>query len=110
MHSEMAFPSSVKGVAIAGLADLLGGIRYWRVWHLIGIRELRHRYARSKLGQLWLMLSNAAMILVLTFVFALLFNQPISQLMPFVGIGVIMWNYLSQILLECTLIFFGQAK
>ena len=110
MQSEMAFPSSVKGVAIAGFADLLGGIRYWRVWHLIGVRELRHRYARSKLGQLWLLLSTAAMIGVLTGVFALLFNQPIHQLMPFVGTSVIIWNYLSQIIIECTSIFAGQAS
>jgi len=110
MQSEGTFPSSVIGIASAGVADLVGGIRYWRVWHLIGIRELRHRYARSKLGQLWLMLSTAAMIAILTTVFALLFNQPISQLMPFVGIGVIMWNYLSQLLLECTSIFIGQPN
>lgn len=110
MQSEMAFPSSVKGVAVAGIADLLGGIRYWRVWHLIGVRELRHRYARSKLGQFWLMLSTAAMIGVLTVVFALLFNQPIQQLMPYIGTSVIIWNYLSQIIIECTSIFVGQAS
>jgi lipopolysaccharide transport system permease protein len=110
MQSEMAFPSSVKGVAVAGIADLLGGIRYWRVWHLIGVRELRHRYARSKLGQFWLMLSTAAMIGVLTVVFALLFNQSIQQLMPYIGTSVIIWNYLSQIIIECTSIFVGQAS
>jgi len=102
--------ASVKNFAVIGFADLLDGIRYWRVWHLIGIRELRHRYARSKLGQFWLMLSTAAMIGILTVMFALLFNQPIRQLMPFVGVSVILWNYLSQTFLECTSIFVGQAN
>ena len=40
MQSETAFPSSVNGAAIAGFEELSGGIRYWRVSHLIGIREL----------------------------------------------------------------------
>ena len=47
---------------MAGLEELLGGMRYWRISHLIGVRDLRHRYVRSKLGQLWLTLSTAMMI------------------------------------------------
>ncbi len=110
MQSELAFPYSVKRVAIAGFEELVGGIHNWRVWHLIGINDLRHRYARSKLGQFWLVLSTAAMIGVLTAVYSLLFNQPIHVLMPFIGVGLIMWNYLSQVLIECTSIFASQGN
>jgi ABC-type polysaccharide/polyol phosphate export permease len=109
MPSE-TLPSSLKRAAVAGYAELLGGIHYWRVWHLLGINDLRHRYARSKLGQLWLVLSTAAMIGVLTAVYSLLFNQPIKILMPFIGVGLIMWNYLSQVLIECTSIFAQQGN
>jgi lipopolysaccharide transport system permease protein len=101
------FPS--KGAATIGFEELLGGIRFWRVAHLIGISDLRHRYARSNLGQLWLTVSNGVMIAVLSGVWSLLWNQPIHQLAPFMGVSVIMWNYLSQMLLECTLVFAGQA-
>jgi hypothetical protein len=41
MQSETAFQ-------IAGFEELFAGIRYWRISHLIGVRDLRHRYARSK--------------------------------------------------------------
>jgi hypothetical protein len=75
MQSEAAFPSSVKGAAIAGFEELLGGIGHWRVAHLIGVRELRHRYSRSKLGQLWLMVSTAMMIGVLAAVWSLLWKS-----------------------------------
>ncbi len=105
MHSEMALPSSVTSAAIAGFEELLSGLYHWRVWHLLGIRGLRHRYARSKLGQLWLTLSTACMIGVLAAVWALLWNQPIHQLMPFLGVSLIIWNYLSQVLIDCTSIF-----
>ena len=57
---------------MAGLEELLGGMRYWRISHLIGVRDLRHRYVRSKLGQLWLTLSTAIMIGVLATVWSLL--------------------------------------
>lgn len=110
MQSETAFPSSVNGAAIAGFEELSGGIRYWRVSHLIGIRELRHRYARSKLGQLWLTFSTASMIGILAAVWSLLWKQPIRELAPFMGFSLIIWNYLTQVLIECTTIFGSQAN
>jgi lipopolysaccharide transport system permease protein len=110
MQSEVAFRYSVKRAAIAGFKELLGGIQHWRVWHLLGINDLRHRYARSKLGQIWLVLSTATMIGVLTGVYSSLFNQPLKVLMPFIGVGLIMWNYLSQVFIECTSIFSSQGN
>ena len=110
MKSETAFPYSIRSAGIAGFEELLDGIRHWRVSHLIGIRELRHRYARSKLGLFWLTLSTASMIGVLIAVWSLLWNQPIHELGPFMGVSIIIWNYLSQILIDCTLTFSNQAN
>jgi lipopolysaccharide transport system permease protein len=95
----------VLGCGLAGFEELMGGLHYWRVWHLLGIRELRHRYARSKLGQLWLTLSAAIMISVLGGIWSLLWHQPVRELLPFVGIGLIIWTYLSQVATECTAAF-----
>jgi lipopolysaccharide transport system permease protein len=94
----------------AGWCELVGGLHYWRVWHLLGIRELRHRYARSKLGQVWLTLSTAIMITVLGGVWSLLWHQPVRELLPFVGTGIIIWNYLSVVLTECTGIFVAHGN
>jgi ABC-type polysaccharide/polyol phosphate export permease len=110
MQSETGFPSSVTGAAIAGFEELAGGVRHWRVSHLIGVRELRHRYARSKLGQFWLTLSTASMIGMLAAVWSLLWNQPIHELAPFIGVSLIIWNYLSQVLIDCTTVFSNQAN
>jgi lipopolysaccharide transport system permease protein len=102
MLSYTSRQSSIKGAGIAGVEELWGGIRYWRVSHLLGVRDLRHRYARSKLGQLWLTLSTAFMIAAMGAVWSLLWHQPIRELMPFFGVGLIMWNYLSQVLIDCS--------
>ena len=103
--SDAGLIVGARSAAAAGFEELMGGLRYWRVWHLLGIRELRHRYARSKLGQLWLMLSTAIMIGVLGTVWSVLFKQPVQELMPFFGTGLILWTYLSQVLTDCTAIF-----
>jgi len=107
MQSEKIF---LRDAPMAGLEELLGGMRYWRISHLIGVRDLRHRYVRSKLGQLWLTLSTAIMIGVLAIVWSLLWNQPIYELMPFIGTSLILWNYLSQVLIDCTSIFVEQGN
>ena len=97
--------SFTMDAAAEGLAELVGGVRNWRVWHLLGLNELRHRYARSRFGQSWLVLSTAAMIGVLSGVWSLLWNQSVHGLMPFIGISIVMWNFLSQVLTECTSAF-----
>ena len=58
-------------LGILGFEELASGVAFWRVWHLLGIRELRHRYARSRLGQLWLTLSTDIMVAVLGGVWSL---------------------------------------
>jgi lipopolysaccharide transport system permease protein len=103
--SKAAILSFVRGAAAAGLAELIGGIRHWRVWHLLGVRDLRHRYARSKLGQFWLVMSTAIMIGALAAVWSLLWKQPLRELMPFFGIGLIMWTFITQVLTDCTSVF-----
>jgi ABC-type polysaccharide/polyol phosphate export permease len=108
--SEAAFPATVQGATAAGLAELVGGIHHWRVWHLLGVRDLRHRYARSKLGQLWLMLSTGIMIAVLSAVWSLLWKLPLRELMPFFGIGLIIWTFITQVLTDCTSIFIMHAN
>jgi lipopolysaccharide transport system permease protein len=102
--------SSIMDAASGGSEELIGGLRLWQVWHLLGIRDLRHRYARSKLGQLWLTLSTAIMIGVLGVVWSVLWHQPVRELLPYFGTSLIMWTYLSQILTECTSIFVNHGN
>ena len=95
---------------ISGFADLWHGLQQWRQWHLLGIIDLRRRYARSRIGQLWLVISTAILIITLSSVWALLWRHPVADLMPFVGSGVILWNYISAVITECTSIFSTHAN
>jgi ABC-type polysaccharide/polyol phosphate export permease len=94
MSASGALAGLVTGAARAGLAEILDGARHWRVWHLIGSGDLRHRYVRSVLGQFWVVLSTALMIGAMSGVWSLLWNQPLDVLVPFIGIGlvILLWS------------------
>ena len=105
MRQAGAIFTTIKRAEAAGLAELLNGAWHWRLWHLLGARELRQRYARSRLGQLWLVLSAAIMIAVMSMAWSLLSSQPVSELVPFIGAGFVIWTYLSQAITDCNMIF-----
>jgi lipopolysaccharide transport system permease protein len=102
--------TSALSSARAGFEELLGGAYNWRVWHLLGVSELRNRYARSRFGQVWLVLSTGTMIGALALVWSLLWNQSLHELMPFIGISIIMWNFLAQMISECTSVFVAHSN
>jgi lipopolysaccharide transport system permease protein len=50
------------------------------------------------------------MIGVIGLVWSLLFKQPVRELLPFFGIGIVMWNFMSQSLIESTGIFTAHGQ
>jgi lipopolysaccharide transport system permease protein len=102
--------SSIIGPGTVGFEELLGGALHWRVWHLLGVNDLRHRYARSRFGQLWLTVSNSFMIGAMATLWGILWKQPLAEMLPFFGVGIIMWNFMSQVLNECTTILVEHAR
>ncbi len=106
----MTIYSSLKRAEAAGLAEFLDGIRHWRVWQLLGARELRQRYARSRLGQLWLVLSATFMIAAMSMAWSVLSSQPVGELVPFIGVGFVIWTYFSQAITDCTMIFVSHGN
>jgi ABC-type polysaccharide/polyol phosphate export permease len=98
--ASMIAPSIVEGID-----NIRRGLAHWRVWHLLGINELRRRYRRSRLGQSWVTMTTAILIGALGFTYSVLFRQPVATMLPWIGIGMIMWAYFSAIANECSGIF-----
>jgi ABC-type polysaccharide/polyol phosphate export permease len=92
-----------------GWMELVEGGRNWRVWHLIGIGELRRRYARSRLGQLWLTLSMGITIAIIGVTWALLWKIPLADMLPFLAVSMVIWQLLSGILSDATAAFSANA-
>jgi ABC-type polysaccharide/polyol phosphate export permease len=91
--------------AAAGLRDLVMGAHRWRLWYLIGSGEMRRRFARARLGQFWIMLSSAISVSMMGLVWAYLWNQPVRELLPFVGVSMTVWQFLSAVLNDSTMAF-----
>lgn len=88
-----------------GVADLVKGADNWRLSHLMGLGEIRRRYARSKIGQFWLTISTGIMVAALGLVWSTLWHVPIADLVPFVAISLVVWTMITGTLGEATTVF-----
>lgn len=88
-----------------GAADVLGGFGSWRMWWMLAKNDVIRRYRRSRVGQLWLTLSMAAMIVGLGVVYSSLFGTPMGTYLPHLGIGLVLWGLISQTIIESCMSF-----
>lgn len=75
--------------------DLKDSFSDWRIFCMIGINDIRKRYARSRLGQFWLTLSLAINIASLGVVWSYLFKMPVKEYMPFLATSIVFWTFIS---------------
>jgi lipopolysaccharide transport system permease protein len=89
----------------SAIADLALGLVQWRIWWVLAFNDIRQRYRRSALGQFWLTISMLVMIAGIGLVYATIFNQAVGSYIPYVGIGLIVWNLLSSLINELAVSF-----
>jgi ABC-type polysaccharide/polyol phosphate export permease len=97
--------ASRPGFFSLAIADLLSGVDNWRLSHLMGLGEIRRRYARSRIGQFWLTISTGIMVAILGLVWSTLWHLPVADLVPFVAISLIVWTMITGTLGEAATVF-----
>jgi ABC-type polysaccharide/polyol phosphate export permease len=73
----------------------------WRVLGLsfyLGWQDVRMMYRRSVLGQFWITISMIVTFAAIGTVFGFIFNSPIIEYLPYLGCGLVFFNFLSLIL------------
>jgi len=90
--------------------DLIFIAKRWRVVHLLGIGKLRERYARSKFGQAWLVISNLVFIVCIGIIWSLIWKMKIDEYLPYVGVGHVVYLFISQTLNDSTSIFVADSR
>jgi ABC-2 type transport system permease protein/lipopolysaccharide transport system permease protein len=98
------------GYMALALRDIGAGLRLWRLWLMLGWNDILQRYRRSLLGPFWLTASMAIMVVALGFLYAHLFNTPIHDFLPYLCVGLLVWNFLSSFLLEGGTLFTGSES
>jgi lipopolysaccharide transport system permease protein len=87
------------------LSDLYEGGANWRMWTRLGWMEIRRRYRRTMLGPFWTSFNVAVMVFTMGFLWAALFNQPVSRYLPYLTAGIIVWQLLSSCMNEGATVF-----
>lgn len=78
-----------------GRSDILTGLLASHVWLALGWHDIRQRYRRSVLGPFWFTLTTLVMVGVLGFLYSELLRQEISDYLPYLGVGVVTWQFIN---------------
>ncbi len=91
-------------------ADFLAAMRAWRKWYLIGLQNVRSRYARSRLGQFWISISYLITIVALATVYNHLWKITMGEYLPYLAVSHIFWALISGMVLEGCNTFIASAN
>lgn len=83
-----------------GSNDIWVAMRNMHVWATLGWHDIRQRYRRSVLGPFWFTLSTFIMIGVLGLLYSELFKLDLVTYLPYLGVGLVLWQYLSTTIIE----------
>src|SRR5262249_36977839 len=99
----------LSSVSVA-LSDMVSGLGLWRLWVRLGWNDILQRYRRSLLGPFWLTASMAVMVIALGVLYAELFNTPLNDFLPFICVGLLVWNLISSFVTEGGTLFTGSES
>jgi ABC-2 type transport system permease protein len=85
--------------------DLIQGWRQRSLWGYLGWQDIKQRYRRSVLGPLWISISMGVIATGLGILYSALFQQKIEFFLPYVAVGLLIWNFVSGCILEGSEVF-----
>lgn len=89
------------------IADLVGGAARSWIWTRLAYQDIKLRYRGSVLGPFWVTLSNLVMIAAIGGIYGTLFHIDAAVFVPYVMIGIIVWQMISGMITEGCLTFTG---
>src|SRR5215475_725422 len=84
----------------AAWADLVEGMSKSWMWSAMAMQDIRMRYRGSLLGPFSLTISMVIMIAAMGLIYARMFNMEITHYLPFLTVGLVIWNFVSTVILE----------
>ena len=99
-HTGMAeWPAPPSRAALAW-RDLADGFRRSWMWAALALQDIRLRYRGSVLGPFWLTISTLVMIVAMAAIYGRLFHIDIATYLPYLSLGLIVWQAFSSIVTE----------
>ena len=97
---SLLFDSADRSQTARAFEDLLQGVTSWSLWGMLGWHDIKKRYRRSVLGPFWLTISMAVLVASLGFIYGSLFRFQLADYLPFLALGLAIWNFVAAILTE----------
>lgn len=89
-----------KPQKVTALDDVLRATSNFRLAALLGWQDVAQRYRRSSVGAFWLTINMGVLIGALGLVFGTIFRSPMSEFLPFICVGLIVWGYYTSLINE----------
>lgn len=80
--------------------DLVDGLRRHELWLRFAVHDIKKRFRRSVLGPFWITLTMGITVAALGFVFSSIFQQDISNFLPYLAVGLIFWGFYTSVINE----------
>src|ERR1700744_3582898 len=75
--------------------DLVDGYRRRAVWLHLGWQDIKQRYRRSVLGPFWITIATGPTAVAMGGLYSKLFHLQLSVHLPYVTLGLIIWNLIN---------------
>ena len=98
-HMSIRWPKRGSPSA-AAWDDLVEGMSKSWMWSSMAMQDIRMRYRGSLLGPFWLTISMVIMIAAMGVIYARLFNMEITRYLPFLTVGLVIWSFVSTVIIE----------
>jgi ABC-type polysaccharide/polyol phosphate export permease len=89
---------------------LIDALKSQEIWLYLAWQDIRLRYRRSKIGPFWITLSMAIFCLSLGVVYSQLFKADITEYLPFLSVGFVIWGFISGMLVEFPNLYVDNAS
>ncbi|WP_194817784.1 galactan export ABC transporter permease subunit Wzm/RfbD [Nocardia sp. XZ_19_385] len=85
--------------------DFRDGFNQRELWLSLGWQDIKQRYRRSVLGPFWITIATGLQAAAMGILYATLLNQPLTEYLPYVTVGLIVWNVIQASLIEGSEVF-----
>lgn len=85
--------------------NYLNALKSLKVWSLLGWLDIYKRYRRSKLGQIWIVISTLVLVGSISFIFSTLFKSNYFFFLVYVVNNLCLWVFFREIVEDSSLIF-----
>lgn len=89
-----------RGASSSLTSEVALAVGLWRIWLRLGLRDLRRRFRRTSIGISWIFVHLAITVFAVGFVYANLFGRDMDEFLPALTIGLIVWVYLTSVIVE----------